>query len=365
MTSIVFTLFMIGLCGIAGMTFLFPTIGLLAFNRQTKKTPASEALVDNSKSTNSTTKIGIVIPAHNEEEIIRKTISSLLVAKDVALAKNLPFEMRVVVIADGCTDQTVNQCKSIEGVTVVERKEAQGKWHSLLEGVEHCSDVDWIAFVDSGSSWNEELLLQALPILSTPDAIGLSPSYLNIKASFLEQFSWLVERALKNFENRAGGPVSVHGATVMYRRAELSKALKLLEGKSWLNDDVVIPLAMRTLEPTKKIYYQPENIVNDISITKPTVEGRRRVRLTRGNLDWVEASFWRVPGLPKLLAFRRIARMAWSFWLLFLCTPLLLWGYLGVVIFFVLLAFVAKIPAFRVSLQLPSLLFSSKTVSWR
>ncbi len=76
-----------------------------------------------------TTRIDVIVPAHNEANGIRATIDSLLLA-------DYPREqMRVVVIADNCTDNTAAIARAA-GATVLERTDAQlrGKGYALAHG---------------------------------------------------------------------------------------------------------------------------------------------------------------------------------------------------------------------------------------
>ena len=84
--------------------------------------PVDSALVD-LKDGNRFSSI-ILIPAHNEEDVIHLTISSL--------QSHLTEKDQIVVVADNCTDSTIAICQSL-GVRVVERydNEFKGKSYAL------------------------------------------------------------------------------------------------------------------------------------------------------------------------------------------------------------------------------------------
>jgi hypothetical protein len=127
---------------------------------------------------------------------------------------------------------------------------------------------------------------------------------------------------MKSLENKSGGPVALHGATVCYRREEFLAALSALWPQTWLNDDVVIPLAMRTLFPERTIRYLPTLKVEEISRKKSassSAEFRRRRRMVVGNVQWVRflwPAAWSAAPKSAVLATRRMFRLLWGYWLL-------------------------------------------------
>lgn len=90
----------------------------------------------------------VVIPAHNEEEVIGDTLN--------ALSANcyLPSLVRTVVIADNCTDRTAEVAAGA-GVEVLTRRDARrhGKGEALLWGLEELhtqrANADAVVFLDA------------------------------------------------------------------------------------------------------------------------------------------------------------------------------------------------------------------------
>ena len=82
----------------------------------------------------------IVIPAHDEAMVIGRTLQSL----KPALAEN----MRILVVADNCTDDTAQLARD-GGVEVVERNDAQnrGKGFALAFAAEHLAAAPPAVFV--------------------------------------------------------------------------------------------------------------------------------------------------------------------------------------------------------------------------
>lgn len=95
---------------------LFFILSSLVLERNKKGNPAGE----------NNTSFAVFIPAHNEENVISKSVSSLVSAK-------YPWSKYVVyVIADNCTDKTAERARA-EGAVVLEREnlEQKGKQHAL------------------------------------------------------------------------------------------------------------------------------------------------------------------------------------------------------------------------------------------
>ncbi len=90
-----------------------------------------------------------VVPAHNEEAVIAPTIDSLLGQK---YDKNL-FD--IVVIADNCTDGTLDIITSYDEVTAFvnnsKSDEPRGKPHAIAKYIEteHWKSYDYVAFIDA------------------------------------------------------------------------------------------------------------------------------------------------------------------------------------------------------------------------
>lgn len=377
-------LVLVGIVGLLMMTVLFPLIACAASRHTIRQEPSQKQLLNstsytqhdqlppkqedgNRKSENSRLiRLHVVIPAHNEEATIKETIQSVIkAAANLTDCYGEAFEVSITVVLDGCTDNTANAIAGFSLVKVIQHANALGKWRSIQEACLAGKNTDWTILLDAGSSWKPDLLSSVVCHLRDDSIVGIAPAYRNNNAGFLERLSWELERRLKSLENGAGGPISVHGATVLYRTPALCEAFGLLSEKIWLNDDVVIPLAIRTLLPEKRLIYLPDNIVDDISPIRTGSESTRRIRLVRGNLDWVRESFWHSSAVVRILAFRRISRMAWAYWLIGLISPLLLLDMSGMVLFFGIIVLFLRNAAFKASLKAIRLLRNSQVVAWR
>lgn len=86
----------------------------------------------------------IIVPAHNEEQTIDRTLDSV--------TEGLPNKQDVVVVADNCEDSTAELARS-HGVTVLERfdDDLRGKGYALDAGLETLRDTspDVVVFIDA------------------------------------------------------------------------------------------------------------------------------------------------------------------------------------------------------------------------
>lgn len=273
--------------------------------------------------------VEILVAAHNEEKVIALTLRSLqaAVARFHKDSKE-NCEFKITVGLDHCSDATaaiVDVLAQSSGVPIatIENHGAAGKWNILNKLIKQ-SSADWVALVDAGSIWEADLLTAAMPQMRDLAVMGVAPSYSTSHGGAAEGLNWKLEQSLKQLENLSGGPVSVHGASVLYRRETLAPALAALTGTLWLNDDVVLPLTLRMQNPLMKITYMihPSKpaYVSDCGVrSEMAVEYRRRRRMVVGNVQWIRSIFF--PSFFKnftvtLLASRRVARVFWAYWAL-------------------------------------------------
>ncbi|MEM6753182.1 MAG: glycosyltransferase [Cyanobacteria bacterium P01_C01_bin.38] len=89
-------------------------------------------------------KVAVLVPAHNEEMIIRSTLMDL--------KWKLQKEYKFIVIADNCTDATVEIARTV-GATVIERHDEnrRGKGYALDYGLEYIQQEppDVVVFIDA------------------------------------------------------------------------------------------------------------------------------------------------------------------------------------------------------------------------
>lgn len=310
--------FLVGLFGCGAMTLFFPLLALIFFRREEfPEKKNSKALV---KSPERGTELDILIPAHNEAKTLAATLASIRRAESLGACK-----IKLHVGCDACTDATPEVAKK-NGADSIRSYGHRSKWLTLLALVQE-TQSQWIALVDSGALWPENLLKNLAPYFHVESALAIAPAYFPAEASIAKKIHWALEQFFKRLEGFSTGPTSVHGATVFYRRENLVNALRSLEGRQWLNDDIAIPLALFLLtdprhrfQDKRILYYVGEerrDQISDIGILQPANEWVRRSRMSRGNLEWMRLL------LPPLknsfapaywIAQRRVYRVFWAYW---------------------------------------------------
>lgn len=111
----------------------------------------------------------VLVPAHNEGEQISATIESLL-------AQTLPAH-RIVVVADNCTDDTVDIASSYAGVAVTQTVgNRHKKSGALLHGWKtYCGDADYVFTMDADTILSPNFFEKAVPLMEgRPDLGGAS-----------------------------------------------------------------------------------------------------------------------------------------------------------------------------------------------
>lgn len=93
--------------------------------------------------------IGVVVPVHNEEQLLKSCIESLLAA---AIHQGLDNEeVRILIVLDDCTDMSLHIAQAHGVMTLPCSHRNVGK--SRAYGAEHLLAVDarWLAFTDADS----------------------------------------------------------------------------------------------------------------------------------------------------------------------------------------------------------------------
>jgi cellulose synthase/poly-beta-1,6-N-acetylglucosamine synthase-like glycosyltransferase len=260
--------------------------------------------------------IDVLIPCHNEEGRLAATLQSIFDAAD-ELTLHFP-ETRVQVFCglDDCTDKSESELQKFH--VNVRHFRFRSKWRVITALIDE-SRADWVALADCGVVWDRRFLRNALPYLAQTDVAGFSPSYLPFKCGILGRIHWSLEALIKSLENKSGGPVSVHGASVLYRSDLLKDALRVLVGRIWINDDVVLPLMIRSLNPAYRMIYSRNRkmgyVVRDCAVRAAGTEKAARLRVSRGNLQWLIFLFPFAARLNKrviALLMRRVVRLFWA-----------------------------------------------------
>ncbi len=307
----------VGFVGLAGSSVLFPLLSFLGVSLGGAKSSTRGGAGGSLKRSRrlravEQQKLKIVIPVYNDPENLERTLSSVTAAGKYAVNH---FDLSVTVVDDGSEKSVSYLSAQYPQVEFVRFEQNRGKWAALRDAVHNTRNCDWLGFVDAGTVWPFRFLEGLAAQFVDSELAGLAPGYRSPCKGRLQGVHWKIEAWLKSFENLSGGPVSVHGATVFYRFPLLKRAFRFLQGAEWRNDDVVIPLAIRSGKFVNRIEYVPSAAVFDYEV--PSTERKTRERMTCGNLEWISQllfpTFRRSP-LVGIVALRRAFRTFWVYW---------------------------------------------------
>ncbi|RTZ17425.1 glycosyltransferase [Vibrio aquaticus] len=196
----------------------------------------------------------IIIPAHNEAEIIKPTLAKL--------KAELGCLSHVVVIADNCTDDTADLARE-QGAFVVERHHAtlKGKGYALDAGIQAVSDSapDTVVVFDADCEFTEgsckQLILKSQRTDSVVQSLYLmkAPIQAPVKTRIAE-FAWLV----KNLVRPLG--LSKFGINCQLQGSGMAFPWRVFEKVSFASGSIV-----EDLELGIKLNNLDENITFDVS----------------------------------------------------------------------------------------------------
>ncbi len=233
----------------------------------------------------------ILIPAHNEEPIIAKTLSRLI--------KGLDPRDRIVVVADNCNDKTVEICQQFD-VEVIERhnKQLRGKGYALDFGIQHIAknppktlvifDADSVFTFESldilvSQSERKNSIVQSMYLMKSPEG---SPC-----TTRAAEFAWMVKNKTR--------PIGMHrlGLGCHLQGSGMAFPWKLISNISLASGNIVedLELSLKLAGQGHKVLFEPSAEV--ISYFPSSAAGLKsqRTRWEHGHLASIGGQ------LPKLM----------------------------------------------------------------
>ncbi len=237
----------------------------------------------------------IVMPAHNEADIIKSSLSGLL-------QKGVPSDS-IIVVADNCTDLTASIVKEL-GVTVIERfsDEKRGKGYALDFGLSYLKDgqqehADVVIILDADC----EIDGQGLSTLATECVKHSRPVqalYLmrTIANSSIKQrvagFAWFVKNKIRPFAvNKLNLPVTLTGTGMAFPWAVIQN-IDIAHGN--IVEDMQLGIDC-TLNGFPPMFCQKVVVYSDFP-TQIAAEKTQRTRWEHGHLTTITQQ---VPSLLK------------------------------------------------------------------
>jgi cellulose synthase/poly-beta-1,6-N-acetylglucosamine synthase-like glycosyltransferase len=247
-----------------------------------------------------------VVIAHNESTRIVARIENLL-------ASDYPRDqLRVLVVSDGSTDDTVARVRSIADprVSMFPRGERHGKSSGLNAAIGEC-DAELVVFSDARQRFAADTIKRLAAHFADPQ-VGAVSGALEIECATsgvggaVEAY-WRHEKEIRAAESRWDSSIGCTGAVYAIRRSVFAPI-----PEDTLLDDVVIP--MQIAVRGHRILHDPDALAFDPQPLEPAAERMRKRRTLAGNfqmlfrypawlLPWRNRLWWQLISHKYLRAF--------------------------------------------------------------
>lgn len=222
--------------------------------------------------------IGVLIPAHNEEEGITRTLNAIMACD---YPKNL-FE--VYVIADNCTDHTALHARNA-GALACERFDTvnRGKGQALDWFLKNHGEIyrhtDAITIIDADVAPDKNYLREISATLSNPTIQALQ-AYNGVSNPNAGWRPALIDAAFNVFNHlRMAGSVKLSGTAVLKGNG-MAFRTSLLQRYGWPCHSIVedMEFTLRLLQDGISVHYNPDAIIRSEMVTSASSASTQRSR---------------------------------------------------------------------------------------
>lgn len=175
-----------------------------------------------------TPSLTVVIPAHNEEQFIDRTI------RDIMEARYPADKLQVVVVDDGSTDRTPERIQAARAdypeLVCIRFETSQGKRQALAAGV-RISKADLLVFIDSDSFLDRDALVHIVRSFSDPNVAAVTGhcdvenSHVNLMTKMQAVRYFIGFRVMKAAESIFDSVTCLSGPFAAYRRSSVEECL--------------------------------------------------------------------------------------------------------------------------------------------
>lgn len=225
-------------------------------------------------------RVGLLIPAHNEEKGIQQTIA--------ALKPQLSADDQLIVIADNCSDQTAKLAEQASAV-VIERfnQTNKGKGYALDYGIKHLSSMapEVLVIVDADCIVAEDFIekvTKACIAMNRPvqvDYLMEFPGERSIKQKIIE-FAWTVKNKVRPTGYKMlGFPCQLMGTGMAFLWEDITKC-NIASGN--IVEDMQLGLDLAAMR--KAPYYLADTNVSSFFPTSDEGVEAQRKRWEHGHI---------------------------------------------------------------------------------
>jgi glycosyltransferase involved in cell wall biosynthesis len=258
--------------------------------------------------------VTLIVPAHNEEDVIERRVENLLELDYPA------DKLELVVASDGSTDRTHELVRAYDRVRLLEAERA-GKLPTMNRAVRD-TDSEVVAIGDANAIWAPDALRKLVRNFADPDVAYVCGQvrFERDDGTNKEGLYWRYELWLRESESALGSITGGNGAIYAVRRSDYVE---------WpFGHDQGFPNLM--VQKGRRAVYEPEALAFEKPSRDNEDEFRRKVRM----LPWS----WRylfeagpLRGVPPMYLFEllshRVLRYASGFLhVALLATSIALWG---------------------------------------
>jgi len=292
---------------ISGVALAYTFVGYGALMRWLARRPPLEHKVPDQP-----LEVCVVIVAHNEAKRIGPRIENLL-ASDYP-----PEKLRVLLVSDGSTDDTVAQAQRLDPhrLTILTQATRAGKAAGLNAALARATG-EIVVFTDARQRFASDAIARLAAHFTDP-SIGAVSGELEIEASSSATGAgvdayWRYEKQLRAAESRLDSCIGCTGAIYAIRRSLFTPI-----PSDTLLDDVVIP--MQIAARGARVIHDSQALAFDPQTLDPSREKRRKRRTLAGNFQMLfRHPGWLLPWRNRLwwqLISHKYLRLAAPFFLL-------------------------------------------------
>ncbi|QDU36083.1 Poly-beta-1,6-N-acetyl-D-glucosamine synthase [Maioricimonas rarisocia] len=243
--------------------------------------------------------IAIVIPAHNEEAVLKAKLEN-------ALSLDYPADkLEIIVASDGSRDGTVRIGRTFEdrGVRLLDFAKRRGK-ASVLNDAVAATKSELLCLCDANVMFAPDALKRLVACLRT-EGVGAATGDVRLSSedsdfSQGEGLYYRIERAMQVGESVLGTTICVDGGMYVMRR-ELFRPLR----PDTILDDFVTSLNI--IRQGYRIVYVPEAVATENATPCWKQEFRRRIRVTTGAAQVLFRGDWPRPWQQPIACFEFVS----------------------------------------------------------
>ncbi len=222
--------------------------------------------------------ITVIMPAHNEEKVIKQSLQAVISA-------DFGGKKEIIVVDDGSIDKTANIVSTFkkEGVMLIRSKHC-GKSSSINKALK-IAEGDTIAIVDADSCIHKDSLKEIVKELSRDNIVGAS-GVVRVKNRKRLLGMWMhIEQVyyslIRLIFSKLNANINTPGPLSAYRKKELIE-IGGFSTKGYAED---VDITIRLIRKGYQIGYAEDAIVDTYMPTDLKGFFRQRLRFARGTID--------------------------------------------------------------------------------